>query len=83
PEDVERIKPAPDLVLEALRHFDVPPAAALYVGDMTIDIETARSAGVPVWVVATGSHGREVLEAARPDRLLNSLHEACALLGRP
>jgi phosphoglycolate phosphatase len=80
PEDVPRIKPAPDMVHKALEHFRIKREDALYIGDMTIDIETARAAGVPVWVVATGSSQRDVLEAARPDRLLGSLHEACTLL---
>ena len=53
---------------------------ALYVGDMVVDIETARGAGVRVWVVATGSNDRATLEAGRPDRLLGSLRELPGLL---
>jgi phosphoglycolate phosphatase-like HAD superfamily hydrolase len=45
---------------------------------MTVDIETARAAGVAVWVVPTGSDSRAALEAARPDRMLESLHELIA-----
>jgi phosphoglycolate phosphatase-like HAD superfamily hydrolase len=58
------------------------PEAVLYVGDMTVDIETARAAGVAVWVVATGSDERGTLERARPDRLLGSLREMVAELPR-
>jgi phosphoglycolate phosphatase len=47
----------------------------LYVGDMTVDIQTARAAGVRVWVVPTGSDERGRLEAAQPDRLLRDLNE--------
>jgi len=47
----------------------------LYIGDMVVDIETARSAGVRVWVVATGSDEPDALARARPDRMLNSLHD--------
>src|SRR5262249_21112549 len=79
PEDVQRRKPAPDMLLLALKRLNVPAAEALYVGDMTVDIETARAAGVTVWVVPTGSDERAVLEAARPDRVLDSLHELLAL----
>jgi len=75
PEDVPRPKPAPDMLLAGLAQLAVPPNAALYVGDMVVDIDTARSAGVTVWVVPTGSNDRATLEAARPDRLLNDLHE--------
>jgi phosphoglycolate phosphatase len=48
---------------------------ALYVGDMTVDIQTARAAGVSVWVVPTGSDEIETLRQAHPDRLLLNLSE--------
>ncbi len=75
PEDVPRPKPAPDMLIEALRRLDVDAAAALYVGDMSVDVQTARGAGVAVWVVATGSEARDVLERARPDRLFADLQQ--------
>jgi 2-phosphoglycolate phosphatase len=80
PEDVAAPKPAPDMVLRALERLDVPKEQALYVGDMTVDIQTARGAGVCVWVVPTGTHERSVLLDARPDRLLTNLHEMVAEL---
>jgi HAD superfamily hydrolase (TIGR01509 family) len=80
PEDVARLKPAPDMLLAALRTLDVPAGEALYVGDMRVDIETARAAGVPVWVVATGSDTLETLRTAGPDRVLAEFRELAALL---
>jgi 2-phosphoglycolate phosphatase len=82
PEDVARPKPAPDMLLKAVQMLGLSPEAVLYVGDMTVDIETARAAGVAVWVVATGSDERGTLERARPDRLLGSLREMVAELPR-
>jgi phosphoglycolate phosphatase len=75
PEDVLRPKPAPDMLGEALRRLAVRAADALYVGDMDVDIQTGRAAGVTVWVVATGSDTPAVLEAAKPDGLFFSLAE--------
>jgi 2-phosphoglycolate phosphatase len=80
PEDVPRIKPAPDMLLEGMRRFHVTAGEALYVGDMVVDIRTARGAGVTVWVLPTGSESREALVAATPDRLLESLAELPALV---
>ena len=80
PEDVARPKPAPDMLLAGLTRLGVSAAAALYVGDMTIDIQTARGAGVTVWVVPTGSDLRETLVEAKPDRLLRDLSELADLL---
>lgn len=82
PEDVAHPKPAPDMVLAALRRLHVLPGEALYVGDMTVDVETARAAGVPVWIVCTGSDPRHAIESARPDRILNSLEDVPTLLSR-
>jgi phosphoglycolate phosphatase len=80
PEDVPRPKPAPDMLQAALGQLGVGPAEALYVGDMGVDVETARAAGVRVWVVPTGSDDRDTLLAAKPDRLLDGFGELAALL---
>jgi phosphoglycolate phosphatase len=78
PEDVAQPKPAPDMLLTALARLGLPADRVLYVGDMTVDIETARAAGVAVWTVPTGSDPRPKLAAARPDRLLNYLGDLLA-----
>src|SRR5262245_17291036 len=72
PQDVPLPKPAPDMLLHAIHTLGVAAEDALYVGDMTVDIETARSARIRVWVVPTGSESLPVLEAAQPDRILES-----------
>ncbi len=80
PEDVARPKPAPDMLVLMLSRLGLPANHVLYVGDMTVDVETARAAGVAVWVVPTGSDSRAALQAARPDRILGGLHEVAELL---
>ena len=80
PEDVPRPKPAPDMLVEALRRLGVAAAEALYVGDIGVDVQTARGAGVTVWVVATGSEERGALERAAADRICADLCEVAALL---
>jgi 2-phosphoglycolate phosphatase len=80
PEDAPRIKPAPDMLLAALTVLEVTPAESLYVGDMVVDVQTARAAGVAIWSVATGSDDVATLRQAKPDRLLSSFSELAALL---
>jgi phosphoglycolate phosphatase len=80
PDDVARPKPAPDMLRAALARLHRTPQETLYVGDMVVDIETARAAGVQVWVVPTGSDDRQTLLAAGPDRLLDGLRDIPDLL---
>jgi phosphoglycolate phosphatase len=63
------------MLLAALDRLHVNAADVLYVGDMVVDIQTARQAGVKVWVVPSGSDELAALEAASPDRVLKNLTE--------
>ena len=80
PEDVPRPKPAPDIIKMALTRLGVAAEDTLYVGDMVVDIQTARAAGVAVWVVPTGSDDCSALQAGQPDRMLHDLRELPACL---
>jgi len=79
PEDVPRPKPAPDMACLALERLGIAAHQALYIGDMVVDIETARAAGVAVWIVPTGSDSLAHLEARSPDRILMGLADLLAL----
>lgn len=81
PEDVRAKKPAPDMLLLALEKLAVFPENSLFVGDMTVDIQAARSASLSVAVVATGSDSLEKLRQANPDLLAPNLLELSAILG--
>jgi len=78
PDDGYPPKPAPEMVHAALEALGSERAKTLFVGDMPIDVETARAAGLSVAVVPTGSSTREELEAARPDHLLARLEDVLA-----
>jgi 2-phosphoglycolate phosphatase len=81
PEDVGRHKPAPDMLLVAMKRLNVGTEQTLYVGDMGVDVQTARAAGVRTWVVPTGSDSVAALDRAGPDRRLRSLEEILELVG--
>ena len=73
PDDGFPPKPAPHMVFMALALLGVPAAEALFVGDMPIDVLTARAAEIAVAAVSTGSATAEELVAAGPDVLLPDL----------
>lgn len=81
PEDVPLAKPAPDMLIRAAELLSLDRQRILYVGDMRVDLRTARSAGVPVWLVPTGSDSRDDLLAAGPDRLIDAIADIPGLLG--
>lgn len=80
PDDVPHHKPAPDMLLAALRHFQVTAAETIYVGDMIVDIQCAHAAGVPIWAIPTGAMTAEQLRVERPTQLLKNMNEMLRLL---
>ncbi len=59
-------KPAPDLVLCALKELGCPRDSAIYVGDSEVDIQTAQNCTMKYIGVSWGFRGREKLLAASP-----------------
>ena len=72
-DDVERTKPAPDLVLAALEKAG--GAAAVLIGDTPWDIEAARKAGVPTVCVITGGYSVQELRDAGAVGVYESVDE--------
>ncbi len=66
-------KPDPGMALAALEAMGSPPEETLFVGDMPIDLLTARGAGMRCALIPTGSSSREELEASNPDFFITSL----------
>lgn len=66
-------KPDPAGVQDCLRACGVDAARAVFVGDSSIDVATARNAGIPVWALTHGYNMGEPIAAARPDRVLDDL----------
>jgi len=63
PETAGAVKPDPAMIRACLASMDVSAPVAAYVGDMTIDVESGRRAGVRVLLVATGSSSKDELLA--------------------
>ncbi|MEV8565303.1 HAD family hydrolase [Streptomyces sp. NPDC051322] len=60
-DDVQKSKPSPDLVQQALKRADVPPERAVFVGDAVWDAQAARRVGVRSLGVLSGGISREEL----------------------
>lgn len=63
-------KPNPAGIDHCLTRFGVVRARALFVGDSSIDVATARNAGVEVWALPYGYNMGQPIEACAPDRVI-------------
>jgi phosphoglycolate phosphatase len=63
-------KPDPAAILDCLQRFSVAPERALFVGDSSIDVATARNAGIRVWALPYGYNMGDPIEACGPDRVI-------------
>ncbi len=76
PDQVVEPKPHPAMIESLLDAFAAAPGDALYVGDMTVDLETGRRAGIDVVLVSTGSMSEVELRAAGAEHVYPSLSAA-------
>ena len=79
-DEVERAKPASDLVSAALARLDLDASAALMIGDTVYDIEAAHRAGVRVIAVRCGGSPERVLSEAGavfddPEAIVKSIRQ--------
>jgi phosphoglycolate phosphatase len=82
PDTVGRTKPDPVMIRACLADLGVDARAAIYVGDMVLDVESGRRAGVRVALVAGGSSPAEDLRATGAT-VLDGIASLCTLLDDP
>jgi phosphoglycolate phosphatase len=80
PDDGFPPKPAPHMVFMALATLAVPARDAVFVGDMPIDVATARAAELPIIALPSGSATRKELESCSPDAIVENLEDLLPLL---
>lgn len=78
-DDVERVKPDPAHLYEALEVLGVEPGAALMVGDHITDIEVGKAAGTLTAGVLTAGTEREQFEELEADVVLASAADVSSL----
>ncbi len=80
-DQVDKAKPHPGILLKILEEFGRRPGQALYVGDMGIDIEAGRRAGIPTVVVTTGSTPKKDLRMMKPYKVIENIRELTTIVG--
>lgn len=64
-------KPDPAGVHDCTQRFGVARERTLFVGDSSIDVATARNAGVTVWALPYGYNMGQPIEASGADRVIS------------
>lgn len=78
--EVPRRKPAPDLILKALKCLGVTAAHSITVGDSIVDIKAGKAAGTWTAAVLTGGEKKSRLKEEKPDFLIESVRSLNPLL---
>ncbi len=66
-------KPHPEILRRIMKRFKARPLDALYVGDMALDVRTARNAKIKAIAVPTGSSSLTEIKKARPFKIIKNL----------
>ena len=75
-------KPDPTGVRQLMAAVHADPASTCYIGDSSVDLRTARNAGLPCISVSWGFADRSQLSEMQPDQLCDDLAQlAAAILG--
>ena len=73
-EDVSAHKPSPEGLLKAIEQLGVSAQDVLYIGDSTVDVETAQAASVDFAGVLHGMTTREELESYPHAKIMTNLN---------
>lgn len=65
-------KPNPAGIQHCLDLFGVAKECALFVGDSSIDVATARNAEITVWALPYGYNMGQPIESCAPDRVISN-----------
>lgn len=68
-------KPDPTVLYNCMHGLGVAPSECLLVGDSSIDVATARAAGVVCWAVPYGYNMGAPIEDSQPDRIVPTIRE--------
>jgi phosphonatase-like hydrolase len=80
--DVANNRPNPDMILLAMKRFDITNAEEVVkVGDSIIDIEEGKNARCGLSIgITTGAHTYQQLATANPNNIINNLTQLLLLL---
>ncbi|MDD5097095.1 MAG: HAD family hydrolase [Candidatus Omnitrophica bacterium] len=73
-------KPAPEILNKIVRRFALPKSQVLYVGDMVLDAQAGRRAGIKTIIVTTGSSGLAEIKKEQPAKIIPEISKLAGLI---
>ena len=77
---MKNAKPHPDIILRILKKLSLKPAQALYVGDMTADVQAGKRAQVKTVAVLTGSSTKKEIVKLKPHYVIRNILQLSQVL---
>jgi len=77
--EVTEVKPNPEGILKILDKWKIKPSEAIFIGDMSTDIEAGRAAKTRMICVASGLAQKETLLEHQPDILVDNTEQLIKL----
>ncbi|MFX1308125.1 MAG: HAD family hydrolase [Promethearchaeota archaeon] len=77
--DVSEVKPNPEGIQKILNNWNIKPSEAIFIGDMTTDVDAGKAANVKMVCVASGLAQKETLKEHQPDILVENTEELIKL----
>lgn len=79
-DDTRLKKPSAEPLLECTRRLTIKVERCVYVGDTLVDIQAGQAAGTRTIGVLTGFDNHQMLRAAQPDAIINSLADLASVV---
>lgn len=73
-------KPAPEMLFAAIESLNAKPEEVVMVGDTTTDLQAARNASIPAWIIKGKYSRHEEIIKSNPDKYLEKLEDILDLV---
>jgi len=77
--DVSEVKPNPEGILKILNKWKIKSSEAIFIGDMTTDVDAGKAAQVKMICVASGLAQKQTLQQHQPDILVDDTKQLIQL----
>ena len=77
---LRHIKPHPEILNKIMKKLSLKPYQTIYVGDMVIDAQAGRRAGIKTIIVPTGSSTKSEIKKQKPYRIIRGITDLLKLL---